>query len=390
MGLFGLFRQKGHRHDQSDLQCANDVAAIPDCKADWADSSSIADDERPYYQPDSYYVFETNPDGIMNRRVRTLDELASSTNLSRNGLCASEIMLLDYCSRGKYPKPNHGYPGFWWFKYGIRDVGGALGSLESRGFVKWATKANCLRGLKVAELRDILKLEGLSCTGRKDELIDRIVSTIPDERIAVSDSSLKYELTELGETELRENGYVPYMHSHRHLTADGLPADLSFTVWDINALFPKGVDRDWRTVVGEIEMRRFGVNMASHATLSGRIVKADPVSAESILQALKDESDYISKQISCPGNGYDEASMGYDYCAIGEDAKALVQLFIAAGKKFDAPAVYKEASEILLKYGLKDEAADVLTKGIANVSAENSHRQDLMVVRGSLVDAASD
>lgn len=35
MGLFGLFRQKGHRHDQSDLQCANDVAAIPDCKADW-------------------------------------------------------------------------------------------------------------------------------------------------------------------------------------------------------------------------------------------------------------------------------------------------------------------------------------------------------------------
>lgn len=60
MGLFGLFRQKGHRHDQSDLQCANDVAAIPDCKADWADSSSIADDERPYYQPDSYGYVTTN------------------------------------------------------------------------------------------------------------------------------------------------------------------------------------------------------------------------------------------------------------------------------------------------------------------------------------------
>lgn len=387
MGLFNLFRSKDRTSDKDKSAYTDTATNTHGNKTAWADSSSITEDEKPYYQPDSYYVFETNPDGPMNHRVATFNEIATKTNPSRNGLYVPEIMLLDYCSKGDYPKPKSGYPGFWWFKYGIRNIGGALSSLESRGFIAWAPKSRSLNGLKVAELRDLLKHEGLSCTGRKDELIERIASLLPEERIPIDDSALKYELTDLGTSELQENGYVPYMHSHRHLTTEGLPAQHSFTVWDINALFPKGVDRDWRSVVGKIEECRFGVNMASHATLFGKIVKADPVSTASIVRTLEDRSDYISNQIVIPGDGFDEASMGYDYCSIGEDADALVHFYIAAGKKNDAPAVYREASELLLKYGLKDAATDMLKMGLANVDKKNSHWQDLLSARDSLMAA---
>ena len=83
----------------------------------------------------------------------------------------AEIMLLECCSQGKYPKPKGGYPGLWWFKYGIRDVGHALESLKARGFLQWAPKVKSLGTLKVDELKQLLINEGLSTAGKKADLV---------------------------------------------------------------------------------------------------------------------------------------------------------------------------------------------------------------------------
>ena len=77
----------------------------------YVDSSSVAPDERSYYQPDSYYTWYSYPGSDMARKVVTFEERKRISYPSSNGLYVAEILLLDYCRQGKYPKPSSGYPG---------------------------------------------------------------------------------------------------------------------------------------------------------------------------------------------------------------------------------------------------------------------------------------
>lgn len=155
----------------------------------YADSSSIPAEEKQYYQPDEYYAYTTFPGTQYERKVVTFDERKAKSYPSKRGLYVAEILLLYYCSKGKYPNPKSGYPGFWWFEYGIRDIGGKLRELQSRGF------------------------------------------------IAIDASTRKYVLTEIGKLELEENKYVPYVHRSKNKTIENSPfGNAEFNVWSINRL----------------------------------------------------------------------------------------------------------------------------------------------------------
>lgn len=174
MGLFDLFKSISGVNKTF----ADNTKDIRNSPNSFVSSESIAPDERPYYQPDNYYTYYSYPGSDMSIRVISFDERKQSTFPSVRGLYVAEIMLLEYCSYGKYPKPKGGYPGFWWFKYGIRDVGHALESLKDRGFIQWASMKGSLDGLKVDELKQILLSENLSTNGKKAELIKRIIESM--------------------------------------------------------------------------------------------------------------------------------------------------------------------------------------------------------------------
>ena len=347
----------------------------------FADSSSISPDERPYYQPDNYYTYYSYPGTEFAQKVTPFEERKKVSYPSSRGLYVGEIMLLEYCKQGKYPKPASGYPGFWWFKYGIRDVGHALESLEKRGFIKWRPKADGLQGLKIDELKSILSERNLSLTGKKAELINRIILDIPESELSIPNYIPKYELTEIGKTELADNGYVPYMHNHRHLTLEFPPVGETFTVWDINKLFPNGDAKNWRNVVGEIEKKRFGVDMAStpidnnpKARYETKDLSAQKEEIKEYLLANKAE---INNGIKTKGDGSEEGSRGLDYKAIGKDKEALVMFYIAIGKKYDAPAIYLEAAILLRKYGLLDEELSVINSGLKNILNGSRYKNEL-------------
>ena len=271
MGLFDFLKTKKRVPDQKPTG-TNHTMAVGNVKGSAtgqefaiADSSSISPDERPFYQPDEYYTMYSYPGTGMSRRVVPFEERKRISYPSANGLYVAEILLLQYCSYGDYPKPRRIYPGLWWFQYGIRDVGHALESLYRRGFLQWGTQADALKHLRVEELKEILTAAGLPATGKKADLIDRIITEVPEDRITVRNYTRKYALTEKGKRELQDNGYVPYMHKHRYTTTeDGLFGE-TFNVWDINRLFPDGKASDWRRVVGQIEKERFGIDMAGHS-----------------------------------------------------------------------------------------------------------------------------
>ena len=389
MGLFDLFKKKKVQVTiQKPVEQRKAVAPVPEkplvrnSPDSFADSSTIAPDERSFYQPDSYYTYYSYPGSALSQKVTPFEERKKISYPSSRGLYVAEIMLLEYCNHGKYPKPASGYPGLWWFEYGIRDVGHALESLEKRGFIRWRPKTDSLQGLKVDELKAILTAKDLPVTGKKADLINRIVADIPENEIKIPNYTPKYELTEIGKAELSDNGYVPYMHKHPHKTIDDNTFGKAFTVWEINKLFPDGNATDWRRVVGEIEKKRFGVDMATTPVDNNpktRYKQEDRSDQkEEIREYLKANKETISKGIKTKGDGFEEESKGLDYKAIGKDKEALVMFYIAIGKGFDAPALYREAAILLRKYGLLEEELSVINAGIKKVPSGNRHRTELI------------
>lgn len=217
MGLLDFFRKK-RKLKKNDVSITDQILE--------KETSSIPDSEKQYYQEDEYYtskVFEGSP---FEKDIISLEERKKTSIPSRKGLFVSEILLLHYCSKGTYPNPQNGYPGFWWFAYGIRDVGAALRSLESRGFIELGPAGAALKSLTITQLKEILREHNLKLSGKKDELVLRVYDNVSETELLDAGIERKYMLTKSGEEELSENEYVAYMHSHSKYT--------DFTVWDLN------------------------------------------------------------------------------------------------------------------------------------------------------------
>lgn len=165
----------------------------------------IPTEEKQYYQPDSYYVSVAHPGTVFEKKVIPFQKRKSISFPSKRGLYVAEILLLEYCSYGTYPNPKNGYPGFWWFEYGMRNVGYYLSELERRGFI-------CMESEKG-----------------------------------------KYRLTELGEAELVENKYVPIMHKEKDKTSEDARFGPVFNVWEINRHMGQEHRDDWQNIIGEVK-----------------------------------------------------------------------------------------------------------------------------------------
>lgn len=205
------------------------------------ETASVPVEEKKYYQEDSYYTEKSHEGTIFEQQIISLEERKKTSIPSANGLYVSEILLLEYCSKGTYPNPKNGYPGFWWFQYGIRDVGAALKSLEDRGFITFGSAYDSLHGLTVQQLKDILSSHGQPTTGKKADLLSRIRESVSESDLMNEGAERKYVLTALGEQELAENEYVPYMHSHSTYT--------TFTVWDLNKMLGTGDKSNYKSVI---------------------------------------------------------------------------------------------------------------------------------------------
>lgn len=180
---------------------------IKKISSNYADPSTVPAEERAYYQPDEYYTMESYPNTPFAKKVVTFEERKKISYPSKRGLFVAEILLLHYCSKGKYPNLKSGYPGFWWFEYGIRDVGERLRDLEQRGFI-------------------IMNLQ-----------------------------TCKYELSEIGKAELDDNSYVPYIHGSRKKTLEGSAFGSEFNVWSVNRAIHDNPNVNYNDIVRKEEQK---------------------------------------------------------------------------------------------------------------------------------------
>ena len=206
------------------------------------------------------------------RKIVTFEERKRTAIPSEHGLYPAEILLLEYCSKGTYPNPKSGYPGFWWFEYGIQDVDGMLLSLKKRGFIEFDSINNSIKALTVAQLKEILTENNLSTAGKKAELVERIANTISTEALIKAGVQQKYALTELGSLELSNNAYVPYMHKTKNKTTEEKRFGMEFNVWSINRILGTTHIKDWETIVKAQEARR-QTEIAKRNEESDRLLK---------------------------------------------------------------------------------------------------------------------
>lgn len=104
----------------------------------------IPPEERQYYQDPSYYkdYAPSMSFDAVNGTCKVITFQERKRFLTRQSVAFTlRKSLLSYCSSGKlYPHPKHGYPGLWWYQYGIKNVEFHLKTLEASGFIRMNDK----------------------------------------------------------------------------------------------------------------------------------------------------------------------------------------------------------------------------------------------------------
>ena len=104
-------------------------------------------------QSDNYY--KTNPfEGTpFSKPVVIYDDAIKKSWKSASGLYPPEIIAIYFCNI--HPNPKTGYPAWYWFKYGIRDVASFQQKLEKKGLIEKASDGKWMPSQKgEQELKD--------------------------------------------------------------------------------------------------------------------------------------------------------------------------------------------------------------------------------------------
>ena len=130
---------------------------------------------------------------------------------SNRGLYPHEILMLSYAP--SYTTGKNSFQNFWLYKYDVEDPQKLLDKLLEEGFLEIDNDLYSILSKETAvRLKSILSSYGAKVSGKKDELIHRIIETAPSDILEKEFPFRCYALTEKGEAELSDNDYVIYCH----------------------------------------------------------------------------------------------------------------------------------------------------------------------------------
>ena len=206
-------------------------------------ADTISKDEKQYYQPDSYYTHQNG----QPVNIPTFEERIKNTIPSSTGLYVPEILMLHFCKN--FPNLKNGYPAYWWFKYGVRNVGAMLQSLEEHGYIQ------------------------------------------------ISEKNCKYQLTSKGKTEQSENEYVYFTHSNS--------LDNNFDAWKMNKLLGMGDKSNYVEVFKKnCNFSKLDKELSKASML--KQVKSNPLNNDDILLTLRQLDPKLKENDLSASNKYCE------------------------------------------------------------------------------------
>ena len=133
------------------------------------------------------------------------------------GLYPHEILMLEYAHTYSTDLSHQHFQGFWYYEYSVEHPGDVVKSLEKRGFIQPGNLRSAIQNQTVPVIKNELRAIGQKVSGKKSDLIDRLLSNTSPEELEKKFPVRFYELTESGTQELTENQYVPYLHRHKYM-----------------------------------------------------------------------------------------------------------------------------------------------------------------------------
>lgn len=153
----------------------------------------------------------------------SLHNLLQEATPSRQGLYPHEIYVLSKAP--KYRISDREINDYWIGGCCVEDIPNILNSLCNKGFIQPGSLRDAIWQLKVSEIKEDLSAAGEKVSGKKSDLIDRLLSSdhVDLDVLAAKYPERYYKLTDKGESELAENEYITYLDKHEYMT-----------IWEMN------------------------------------------------------------------------------------------------------------------------------------------------------------
>ena len=161
----------------------------------------------------------------------TLKEMVKNAYPSKNGLYPHEIAMLAEAER--ISTDSKEFAQKWKYNYYIDDPQSVLHSLFERGFIKKSDLESALKRTKMDDLKSVLREHDCKVSGKKAELIERLLSNLDHGYLERRFPERYYVLTDLGRGELEQNEYI--MKS-------------KINVWEMNRLLHKNPSKSYRDI----------------------------------------------------------------------------------------------------------------------------------------------
>lgn len=149
---------------------------------------------------------------VSQEEVIPIEKIIRGKKPTCDGLYPHEILVLSYAP--KFCESGNKFQGFWWYKYGIKDVQDILDSLMKRGYIQHGTITDAINMEKIPTIKAELQKRSLAVSGKKEDLVNRLVNNVLESDLSVAFSRRPYSLTETGEKILKKYEWIPFIHNH--------------------------------------------------------------------------------------------------------------------------------------------------------------------------------
>ena len=175
----------------------------------------------PQNQFSSNAVLNQSASKLHSSNTPTLADRIRNARPSEAGLYPHEILMLSYANT--FTTGQNNFQKFWLYDYSVDSPQQLLNSLFSRGFICPSSVNYSLSKLPVADLKSLLTKVNEKASGKKSDLIERILTAYSQQQLEKMFPIRYFQLSPKGETEVSQNEYVLYLHRHHYMT-----------VWDMN------------------------------------------------------------------------------------------------------------------------------------------------------------
>ena len=158
-------------------------------------------------------------------------------NLKLDGLYPEEILMISYAP--KYSTVTNEFQGFWKYSYGIVDCKQLLEKLLDNGYLKFGDVSDSIRAQRISDIKPVLKKYNLKVSGKKAELVDRLIENVSSQKLSVDFPIKYYRVSEKGMELLNKYPWISYIHRNNYSDID---------IWSFSKLM-QGKKEDYKEVL---------------------------------------------------------------------------------------------------------------------------------------------